>query len=334
MYASLRPQRSDAVSRTLRVVLLLALTACAGCNDTPGYPSKPVTLIVAFPAGGPTDINARIFADALSRSLDTPVAVVNRAGAGGNIGAGLAASAPPDGHTLLYNTSAIVIAPTFHAEPGFDPIADFVPVALTATVPLVLVVNAALPVRSARELIDHAKARPGVLNYGSAGYGTITHLAPALFMARAGIDAQHVPYRGSAPALAGLAGGQVQLGIDTLNTVLPYVEDRRLRALAVASAVRDARLPGVPTLYEALGESGFEMSAWQGIVAPAGTPKAIVSRLNTEINSIANDPLVRERLTVTGSEPLGGSSEDYAAFLRAEVIRWVEVANTAGTAVE
>jgi tripartite-type tricarboxylate transporter receptor subunit TctC len=318
----------------MHVLRLLVLLACAACSDTQGYPSKTITMIVAFPAGGPTDINARIFADALSRSLDTPVVVVNRAGAGGNIGASAVAGAAPDGYTLLYNTSAIVIAPTFHADPGFDPIADFVPVGMTATVPLVLVVNPSLPVRDVRQLVAYAKARPGRLNYGSAGYATITHLAPALFVAQAGIDVQHVPYRGSAPALADLAGGRVQMGIDTLNTVLPYVEDGRLRALAVASAQRDPRLPQVPTLHEALGESGFEMSAWQGIVAPAGTPENIVARLNAEINRVAIDPEIRRRLAVTGSEPLGGSAEQYAEYLRSERLRWIQVAREAGTAVE
>lgn len=314
-------------------LLLCAAAAFAGCGGPGDYPARPITLVAAFPAGGPTDINARIFADALSRALDTPVIVVNRGGAGGNIGATAVAGAAPDGYTLLYNTSAIVIAPTFHADPGFDPIRDFAPVGLTATVPLVLVTNPSLPAHNVAQFIDYAKARPGKLNYGSAGYGTITHLAPALFVAQAGIDVQHVPYRGSAPALTDLAGGQVQMGIDTLNTVLPYVEDGRLRALAVASAQRDARLPAVPTLDEALGEAGFEMSAWQGIVAPAGTPKEIVSRLNAQINRIVADPEVRRRLAVTGSEPLGGSIEHYARFLASEQQRWAEVANRAGTAM-
>ena len=233
------------------------------------YPAKPIRMILAFPPGGPTDINARVFAQKLSDQLGQQVVVDNRAGAGGNIGAAEAARAAPDGYTIFYNTSAIAIAPALYSKIAFDPLKDFTPVVLAATVPLVLAVNPGLPVKTVPEFVAYAKANPSRMNYASSGAGTITHLAAALFLTQMGLEMQHIPYKGSAPALVDVVSGQVQMMIDTISTVAPYAKDNRLRALAIAITRRSALLPDVPTLEQAAGLPGFEMSAWQGVGAAA-----------------------------------------------------------------
>ena len=298
------------------------------------YPSKPIRMILAFPPGGPTDINARIFALKLGESMNQQVIVDNKPGAGGNIAAAEAAKAPADGYTIFYNTSAISIAPSLYAKLNYDVLKDYAPVALTATVPLVLVVNPALPAKNVRDLVAYAKANPGRMNYASSGSGTITHLASALFASQMGLTVQHSPYKGSAPALVDVAGGQTQMMIDTINTVLPYVKDNRLRALAIAIPRRSAALPDVPTLEEAAGLPGFEMSAWQGIVVPTATPREIVARLNAEINKAVQNADLRQRLATQGAEPLGGTSEHYAAYIRSELGRWTKVVKDSGARVD
>lgn len=311
---------------------LLALLASSALAQS--FPAKPIRMILAFPPGGPTDINARNFAQKLSEQMGQQVVVDNRAGAGGNIGAAEAARAPADGYTIFYNTSAIVIGPTLYAKVAFDPVKDFAPVALTATVPLVLAVNPALPVKNVAELIAYAKAIPGRMNYASSGLGTITHLASALFATQMGLQMQHVPYKGSAPALVDVVSGQVQMMIDTINTVAPYVKDNRLRALAIAIPRRSALLPEVPPLAEAANLPGFEMSAWQGVVVPAAAPAEIVARLNAEINKALQNPDLRARLAAGGSEPLGGTSEQYAAYIKSELARWAKVIRDSGAKAE
>ena len=298
------------------------------------YPSKPIRMILAFPPGGPTDNNARIFALKLGESMNQQVIVDNKPGAGGNIAAAEAAKAPADGYTIFYNTSAISIAPSLYAKLNYDVLKDYAPVALTATVPLVLVINPALPAKNVRELVAYAKANPGRMNYASSGSGTITHLASALFASQMGLTVQHIPYKGSAPALVDVAGGQTQMMIDTINTVLPYVKDNRLRALAIAIPRRSAALPDVPTLEEAAGLPGFEMSAWQGIVVPTATPREIVARLNAEINKAVQNADLRQRLATQGAEPLGGTSEHYAAYIRSELGRWTKVVKDSGARVD
>ena len=316
----------------LLIAGFLAFFACT--VGAQGYPAKPVRMILAFPPGGPTDINARAFAQRLSEQFGQQVLVDNRPGAGGNIGAAEAAKAPADGYTIFYNTSAIVIGPSLYSKVAFDPVKDFAPVALTATVPLVLAVNPALPVRSAAEFIAYAKANAGKLNYASSGTGTITHLAGALFVQQMGLQMQHIPYKGSAPALVDVVAGQVQMMIDTINTVAPYAKDNRLRPLAIAITRRSPILPEVPTLAEAAGLPGFEMSAWQGIVVPAATPREIVSRLNAEVNKALQNADLRARLAAGGSEPLGGTSEQYAAYIKAELDRWARVIRETGAKAE
>ncbi len=294
------------------------------------YPAKPIRMLLAFPPGGPTDINARLFAQKLAEQTGQQVVVDNKPGAGGNLAATEAAKAPADGYTIFYNTSAIAIAPALYSSLQYDPVRDFAPVALTATVPLVLVVNPGVPAKSVPELVAYAKANPGKLNYASSGNGTITHLSAALFAAQMGLQMQHIPYKGSAPALLDVAGGQTQMMVDTISTVLPYARDNRLRPLAVAMPRRLAVLPDVPTLEEAASLPGFEMSAWQGIVVPAATPKDAIARLNAEVNRALQNPDLRQRLAAGGSEPLGGTPEQYAAYIRSELQRWSKVVKDAG----
>ena len=314
----------------MRILAALLAFFLSGSLFAQGYPSKPVRMLLAFPPGGPTDINARLFAQKLTEQTGQTFVVENRPGAGGNIAAAEAAKAPLDGSTIFYNTSAITIAPALQSNVPFDPVKDFAPVALTATVPLILAIHPGIPAKNLQEFIAYAKANPGKLNYASSGNGTITHLSGALFASQMGLTMQHIPYKGSAPALVDVVGGQTQMMIDTISTVLPYARDNRLRPLAVAVQRRLAVLPDVPTLEEAANLPGFEMSAWQGILVPAATPKEIVARLNAEINRAVQNPDLRQKLALGGSEPLGGTSEQYAAYIRSELQRWTKVVKDAG----
>ena len=297
------------------------------------WPTKPVRMIIAFPPGGPTDLVSRVLAQKLSEQLGQQVIVDNKPGAGGNIAAELAARAAPDGYTIFYNTSAIVIGPALYGKVNYDTLKDFAPVLLTASVPMVLVVNPQLPARSVKEFVDLAKTRSGALNYSSSGTGTITHLASAMMSTQTGIQTQHIPYKGSAPGLVDLASGQTQFMIDTINTVLPYVRDNRLRGLAVTSAKRSPLLPDLPTLAEA-GISGFEAAAWQGIVVPTGTPNEIVQKLNAEVNKALAHPDIRSRLAAQGADILGGTPAEYAAYLRSEMPRWAKAVKDSGAKAE
>jgi len=297
------------------------------------WPTKPVRMIIAFPPGGPTDLVSRVLAQKLSEQLGQQVIVDNKPGAGGNIAAELAARATPDGYTIFYNTSAIVIGPALYGKVNYDTLKDFAPVLLTASVPMVLVVNPQLPARSVKEFVDLAKTRSGALNYSSSGTGTITHLASAMMSTQTGIQTQHIPYKGSAPGLVDLASGQTQFMIDTINTVLPYVRDNRLRGLAVTSAKRSPLLPDLPTLAEA-GISGFEAAAWQGIVVPTGTPNEIVQKLNAEVNKALMHPDIRSRLAAQGADILGGTPAEYAAYLRSEMPRWAKAVKDSGAKAE
>ena len=307
--------------------LLLAWSACAAWGQA--WPNKPIRMVVAFPPGGPTDIVSRVIAQRLSEQLGQQVIIDNKPGAGGNIAAELIANAPADGYTLFYNTSAIVIGPALYSKVNYDTLKDFAPVALTASVPMVLAVNPNLPARSVKEFLDLARSKPGQLNYSSSGTGTITHLASAMLSTQTGIQTQHVPYKGSAPGLVDLASGQTQFMIDTINTVLPYVRDGRLRGLAVSSMKRSSVLPDLPTLHES-GLIGFDASAWQGIVAPAATSSDIVQRLNTEVNKALAHPEVRAKLAAQGADVLGGTSAEYAAHLRNELPRWAKAVKDSG----
>ncbi|PUE35127.1 tripartite tricarboxylate transporter substrate binding protein [Limnohabitans sp. Jir72] len=317
--------------RRLLTGLLLALLATTGWAQS--WPNKPVRMIIAFPPGGPTDLVSRVLAQRLSEQLGQQVIVDNKPGAGGNLAAELAAKAAPDGYTIFYNTSAIVIGPALYGKVNYDTLKDFAPVALTASVPMVLVVNPQLPARSVKEFLELAKSRPGALNYSSSGTGTITHLASAMVSTQTGVQTQHIPYKGSAPGLVDLVAGQTQFMIDTINTVLPYVRDNRLRGLAVTSSKRSSLLPDLPTLAES-GLSGFDAAAWQGVVVPAGTPADIIQKLNAEVNKALANPDLRARLAAQGAEILGGIPAEYAAHLRTEMPRWAKAVKDSGAKAE
>lgn len=316
-----------------RCVTTLLLLGMSGALWAQNWPAKPIRMIIAFPPGGPTDLVSRVLAQRLSEQLGQQVIVDNKPGAGGNIAAELSAKAAPDGYTVFYNTSAIVIGPALYGKVNYDPLKDFAPVALTASVPLVLVVNPQLPARSVKEFLDLAKSRAGALNYSSSGTGTITHLASAMMSTQMGLQTQHIPYKGSAPGLVDLVAGQTQFMIDTMNTVLPYARDNRLRGLAVTGSKRSALMPELPTLAES-GMPGFEAAAWQGIVVPTGTPADIIQKLNAEVNKALANPDVRSRLAAQGADILGGSPAEYAAYLRSEIPRWAKAVKDSGAKAE
>jgi len=308
---------------------LVAVPACA-----PDYPRRPIRLIVPFPPGGGNDIVARAVAQELGKSLGQPLVVDNRAGAGGAIGAELAARSPADGYTLfLGGVGSHVVNPSLHAKLSYDPIRDFAPVTLIASAPSVLVVNPSLQATSIAEFTALAKANPGKLNYASNGNGSSAQLAAVLYESMAGVRMVHVPYKGVAPALVDLMSGEVQLMFGTLVAILPHIKAGRLRALAVTGRNRSALLPEVPTLAES-GLPGYEAGSWYGILAPAGTPGAIVARLNAEINNAIRQPEVRERLAAEGAEVLGGTPGDFASHIKAELSRMGKLMREAGIRME
>ncbi|MEY3603472.1 MAG: hypothetical protein RIQ49_504 [Pseudomonadota bacterium] len=325
--------KTSALGASWLAAPLLAGSMASAAHAQAGWPTKPVRMVIAFPPGGPTDIVSRIIASELARLLGQQVVVENRPGAGGNLGAEQVARAAADGYTIFYNTSAITIAPALYSKLNYDPLKDFAAVGLAATVPLVLVINPQVPAKNLREFVDWAKARKGQINFGSSGAGTITHLAAAQLAKDAGFSATHVPYKGSAPGMLDLASGQVQFMVDTINSTLPMIRDGRLRALAVATSKRSSVLPELPTIAESL-IPGFEMSAWQGIVVPTGTPASIISRLNTELQKVLASPEVRSKLLASGTEILGGSPEQYSLYIQQELKRFAQLAREAGARID
>jgi tripartite-type tricarboxylate transporter receptor subunit TctC len=297
------------------------------------YPSKTVRVVVPYPPGGPTDIAARIVAQKLSENMRQSFVVENRPGATGMIGTDLVAKAAPDGYTLLVNASVQVIYPSLFAKMAFDPIKDFSPVTVLAQGPLVLLVNPDLPVKSVKDLVALAKSKPGKLQFGSSGNGAATHLSAEAFKILAGVDMQHVTYKGSTPALTDVMGGHVQLMFDSMSSSLPFIKAGKLRALAVTTAVRSPAMPDLPTIAEA-GVPGYDLSTWYGLWAPAGTPKDIVSKLSTEVAKILKTPDVRERLAALGSEPVGNSPDEFARFSHTEQVKWAKVVRESGAKVD
>jgi len=318
--------------------MLLALAAALGAGTSPaaaqeGWPRQPITMIVPFPPGGPTDLVARVLAKQMSDQLGQQVVVENRGGANGNIGMQAAAQARPDGYTILYNTSSIALSPNLYRNLSFDPAKDFAAVSSTAVIPLVVLIHPSLPAKDLEGFIAYAKERPGKLSYASSSAGNITHLGAFLFNQSTGIDAVHVPYRGSAPGLTDLVGGQVQFMANTLNDSLPFIRDQRVRALAVTSAKRSELLPDVPTVAETVAP-GFEMGAWQGIVVPAGTPAPIIDRLNAEVRKALQAEPVRRQLALQGAQPLGSTPAQYQAYIGSETRRFGEVIKAAGVQLD
>jgi len=306
--------------------LALAVAAPAGAQ---GYPSKPLRLVVGFPAGGGADLAGRSVGQKLAEQLGQNVLVDNRPGASGNIAAEVVARSAPDGHTLFVSTITLSTNASLYSRLPFDAQRDFAPISLLTTVPIVIVVHPSLPARSARDLVGLARARPGELVFASAGNGTAGHLSGEMFKQMAGVALTHVPYKGSPPALTDLLGGQVPIMFDGLNTSYPHVRAGKVRALAVTTKKRAGVVPDVPTLDET-GLAGFDAATWTGLLAPAATPAAVLDRLNAEVQKALNAPDVRERLVGLGSEVAPMSRADFATYLRNEIAKWAQVVKAAG----
>jgi tripartite-type tricarboxylate transporter receptor subunit TctC len=320
-----------------RRALLGALTGALAMGSLPyasraraqAYPAKPIRLVVPYPPGGPTDVLARIVAAKLPDVLGQQVVLDNKPGASGMIGAEQVAKSAPDGYTLLSNASIHVINPSLYPKANFDAINDFAPVTQLASVPLILVVNSELPVRSVKDLIAYAKANPGKLNFGSSGNAAAPHLAGESFKIMTGAPMQHVPYKGSAPALTDLIGGQVQLMFDSMPSAMPHVKAGKIRPLAVTTAQRVAAVPDLPTVAEA-GVPGYDISTWYGVWAPKGTPREIVERLHAEIAKVLKLPDTRERYAGLGADPVGSTPDEFAAYCRSELAKWAKVVKESG----
>ena len=319
---------------TLLAGVLLALSLPAQAQAPAGaYPVKPVKVIVPYPPGGPTDIVARVVFQQVSDSTGQQFVVENHAGAGGNIGAEAVARAPADGYTLLVATTAHAINMSLFKSLNYDVLKDFAPVTLLTQGPLVLVATPAFPAASVRELIALAKAKPNTLNFASSGNGQSTHLSGELFNTMAGIKLAHVPYKGSAPALTDVIGGQVPLMFDTMLSAMPFVKSGKLRALAVTSAQRSPAAPELPTVAES-GLPGYEVVAWNGLLAPAGTPKAVIDRLSEELAKAMSVAQVREKFSVQGFAASWDTPEQFGGFLRSEVAKWTKTVKASGATLD
>ncbi|HEY9238989.1 MAG TPA: tripartite tricarboxylate transporter substrate binding protein [Burkholderiaceae bacterium] len=318
---------------------LLAAAGAALCLAAPvfaqaqAYPTKPVKLVVPYPPGGPTDIVARLVAQKLSDAMGQQFIVDNRPGAGGNPGAELVARSTADGYTLVVATTAHAINPSLFKNLGYSLSKDFAPVSQLTSGPLVIVANPQLPAKNVAELIALAKAKPGELNFASSGNGQSTHLSAELFAAMAGVKMNHIPYKGSAPALTDTMGGQTQLMFDTMLSAMPHVKAGKLKALAVTSAARSPVAPDVPTVAES-GLPGYEAIAWNGLLAPAGTPPEVLARLSAELKKVLAAPDVKERFEAQGFAASWNSPEDFGRFMTAEVDKWAKVVKVSGAKVD
>jgi tripartite-type tricarboxylate transporter receptor subunit TctC len=325
--------------RVLAVVAAACALAAVAPAQAQSYPTKPVRIVVPFPAGGTTDIVARAVGAELQKSWGQSVVIDNRGGAGGNIGADVVAKSEGDGYTLLMGTVGThAINQALFTQNGqkmpFDPVKDFVPVTLCAAVPNVMVINPKLPVNSVAEFIQYAKANPGKLNMASSGNGTSIHLTGELFKTVTGTYMVHFPYRGSAPALTDLIAGNMNVMFDNLPSALPHIKSGRLKALAVTSKAASSALPGVPTVEQAANLKDFDASSWFGLFAPAGTPRAIVDKIQADVAKALSVPEVRERLVAQGAQPGGNTPDQFAAFIKAETDKWTRVVKIANAKVD
>ena len=320
----------NAMKKTILAALCASLLSSAAlAQSAASFPSKPITIIVPATAGGAIDITARLIGQKLSDAWGKPVVIENKGGATGTIGTDAVAKAPPDGHTLVLVASSHAINPSMFKTLPYDTVKGFEPVILTHVVPLMLVVTNSLPPRTLPELVAYGKAKPGELTFASSGPGGAPHMSGELFKSMAKVDMLHVPYKGSTAAHADLLSGRTSLMFDTVAAINPHVKAGSVRALAVTTAKRSAAAPEVPTMAEA-GLIGYETSTWGGVLAPAGTPKDVVAKLNAEMNKALAAPDVRQKMLGSGIEPAGGSPKDFADFLQSEMVKWAGVAKVAG----
>lgn len=327
-----QPNRLTLLFRSVCAIAGLAFFSGAAFGQV--YPAKSIRMIVPFPAGGGSDTMGRVVGQKLGERLGQQIVVENRPGAGGSIGAEMVAKAAPDGYTLLLgSTSEIAQYPNVNPKIAYNPQRDFAPISLVGNVPLILVAHPSLPVKTVRELVALAKSRPGAINFSSAGNGSTTHLAVELLVLTTRIRMTHVPYKGSAPAVVDLVAGNVQVGIPTMPAALPFVKTGRLKALAISTARRAPAMPDVPTMQEA-GVDRYDTALWTGILAPSGTPNAVLLRLQSEIANIVRLPDVEEALAKQGAEPASSTPEQFSAFIKSELAKWAKVVKESGVRID
>ncbi len=311
-------------------VVLAGFTQGAAAQAARNYPDKPIRLIVPYPPGGTADLLARVIGQRLADNFANSVVIDNRGGAGGNIATEMVGRAEPDGYTLLLcNAPVLAINPTLYKKVSFDPIRDFAPASPIAEVPLFLVLHPSVPVKSLDEFIAFVKSKRGDINYASGSIGSTTHLAAELFKTMAKVQMNHIPYKGSGPALAAMVAGEVTIMFELMPSAMPFVKAERLRAIAVTSAKRSALMPNLPTIAET-GLPGYEVASWFGIAAPAGTPKAVVSKLNAEIMTIVKTPEMQTRLASLGAQPMTMAPEEFSGFIKSEIQKWTKVVRDSG----
>jgi tripartite-type tricarboxylate transporter receptor subunit TctC len=321
------------LSALLAALVALAAMPAALAQSAADFPARPIRIVVPFPAGGATDIASRLLAERMAADWKQAVTVDNRPGAGGNIGSDIVAKSAPDGYNLIMGvTGSHAINISLYARMPYDPVKDFEPISQVAVVPNVVVVHPSVAAASLAEFVALAKREPGKLNYASLGNGTAAHLTMEMFKTTAGIDLTHIPYKGSAPAVADLLAGQVQAMIDGLPSALPHVKAGKLRALAVTSAKRSAAAPDLPTIAETY--PGFAADAWSGLFAPKGTPKAVVEKIAQETQRILKTPEVQKRLGELGAEPVGSSPPEFAQFVQREIDKWARVVKASGARLD
>ena len=313
----------------LRIGALGAMLVIGGSALAQAFPTKPIRFVAAFPAGGPSDIVARAMAKRMSEVLGQPVIVDNRTGAGGNIGAEAVAKAPPDGYTVLLGGSYVIIAPALYLKPPFDPIRDFAPIGLIVSNQYVLVTHPSVPARSVRDLIKVAKAQPGKLNYASTGPGSPPRLAGELFKSMAGVDMVNISYKGATPALIDMIGGHIDVYFGGISGTLPPIASNKIRPLAVTSTKRSSQLPEIPTVAEA-ALPGYDITTWFGLLAPAGTPREIVNKLNAVIIGIVNEKEMTNYLIGQGVDPVTNTPDQFAAYIKNEVPKFAKIVKAAG----
>jgi len=327
------PTLARMLAASLAALAMLSQATAEPLAARNGYPAQPIRFISPFPPGGGNDASTRWVTTRLTEATGQPSVVENRGGAGGNIGAVAAARAPADGYTLLVNASIHVINPYVYASAPYDAFRDFEPVTQLVDVPLVLVVGSQLPVRNVQELIAWAKAHPGQVNFGSAGNASSQHLSGELFRLKTGAQMQHVPYKGSSPALTDLMGGQIQLMFDSMPSAMPFIASGRLRALAVTSASRSPSLPDVPTMAQA-GVPGYQITGWHGIAVRAGTPPAAIDKLNATVNAIFKDPAFRTRWEAIGTPAVGGTAAEFGALIKSDSQRLGALVRSTGVTLD